>query len=236
MSSRLPVRRLAVWSVGLKIPAVAGLFVGVFCIWDGAMVGLLLRPSQVGSSGGDWRMWASVSIRADVCRRGLGTGTTKRRLHTRTCTTGSPGRHPLRRTGSPPISSVPRVERRHGGLEIVAEESAMISRPEEGRWRQRCRELHHGDDADDGRMISTGGNMTTRRHVRGRLSEFISVCRVPRARIEAGLGSKRRPREGMLPCSIPTSVQVLVRPSHPLWASKSATSSESASSSLTLNG
>lgn len=126
------------------------------------------------------------------CRRGLGTSTTKRRLHTRTCTTGSPGRCALRRTGSPPVSIVPRVERRHGGQEIVAEESAMLSRPEGGRWRQRCRELHHGDDADDGRMISTGGSMITRRHVRGRLSEFISVCRVPRARIEAGLGSKSR--------------------------------------------
>lgn len=40
-------------SVGLKIPAVAGSFVGVFCIRNGAMVGLFLRPSQVGRPGGD---------------------------------------------------------------------------------------------------------------------------------------------------------------------------------------
>lgn len=189
MSSRLPARRLAVrWA---EDPGRGGV-VCACVLHPERRHGWPPSPPRSAGRAETGECGPLFPSRAVVRRRGLGTSTTKRRLHTRTCTTGSPGRCALRRTGSPPVSIVPRVERRHGGQEIVAEESAMLSRPEGGRWRQRCRELHHGDDADDGRMISTGGNMITRRHVRGRLSEFISVCRVPRARIEAGLGSKRR--------------------------------------------
>lgn len=191
MSCRLPARRLAVrWA---EDPGRGGVVCAcVFASGTAPWLASFSAPRRSAGRAETGECGPLFPSRAVVRRRGLGTSTTKRRLHTRTYTTRSPGRCALRRTGSPPVSIVPRVERRHGGQEIVAEESAMLSRPEGGRWRQRCRELHHGDDADDGRMISTGGNMITRRHVRGRLSEFISVCRVSRARIEAGLGSKRR--------------------------------------------